>query len=135
MTLEMASRSLGLYLLILSCACLALNPVSAQEIAGDIRGIVHDPSGAVVPAATVNAVNSDRNETMRSVTTGPDGSYVAPRATALLVLRQGRSFLQKHTSGDRAANGAKGVMCGAYTKCHWVLLEWRGQPLSPVGRG
>jgi hypothetical protein len=52
--------------------------VVAQEITGDIRGIVKDPTGAVVRGATVNVNNTDRGETIRSLTTGSDGSYVAP---------------------------------------------------------
>jgi hypothetical protein len=55
-----------------------LKAVSAQEITGDIRGIVRDTSGGVVVGATVQVINTDRNETIRTFTTGPDGSYVAP---------------------------------------------------------
>jgi len=55
-----------------------LKAVSAQEITGDIRGIVRDPSGAVVVGATIQVVNTDRNEIIRTLTTGPDGAYVAP---------------------------------------------------------
>jgi hypothetical protein len=51
---------------------------AAQEITGDIRGIVHDPSGSVVVGATVQIINTDRNEAIRTLETGPDGSYIAP---------------------------------------------------------
>jgi Carboxypeptidase regulatory-like domain len=37
-----------------------------------------DPSGALVSGATVNVVNTERGETVRTITTGADGSYVAP---------------------------------------------------------
>lgn len=50
----------------------------AQEITGDIRGIVKDPSGAVVTGASVQVINTDRNETIRTVKTDSNGSYVAP---------------------------------------------------------
>jgi hypothetical protein len=60
--------------LILSCSALSL----AQEITGDIRGIVRDPSGAVVHGATVQVVNTDRNSAVRTLKTGADGAYVAP---------------------------------------------------------
>ena len=50
----------------------------AQEITGDIRGVVKDPSGAVVSAAKVSIINSERSATVRVLTTGSDGSYVAP---------------------------------------------------------
>src|SRR5438477_5240460 len=49
----------------------------AQEITGDIRGLVKDPSGAVVSGATVQIINTDRGRTERTITTGSDGSYVA----------------------------------------------------------
>ena len=51
--------------------------VMAQEVTGDIRGIVRDPSGAVVPNAKVEIVNTERGSTLRTITTGQDGSYVA----------------------------------------------------------
>lgn len=50
----------------------------AQEITGDIRGAVKDPQGALVAGAKVSVINTDRNATIRTLTTGPDGSYVAP---------------------------------------------------------
>jgi hypothetical protein len=50
----------------------------AQEITGDIRGIVKDPTGAVVSGASVQVINTDRNEVIRAVKTDGSGSYVAP---------------------------------------------------------
>src|SRR5512147_3241921 len=47
-----------------------------QQITGDIRGIVTDPSGAVVPGAKVEIKNTDQNAVLRRLTTGSDGSYV-----------------------------------------------------------
>jgi Carboxypeptidase regulatory-like domain len=52
--------------------------LSAQEITGDIRGVVKDPTGARVAGAKVSVTNTDRNVAIRTITTGPDGSYVAP---------------------------------------------------------
>jgi hypothetical protein len=49
----------------------------AQEITGDIRGVVKDSSGAVVTGATVQVINTDRNAVIRETKTGSDGSYVA----------------------------------------------------------
>jgi hypothetical protein len=54
--------------------CFAL----AQEITGDIRGIVKDASGAVVVGATVQVINTERNVAIRTVKTDSDGSYIAP---------------------------------------------------------
>ncbi len=50
---------------------------AAQVTSGDIRGIVRDPSGAVITGATVQIVNTDQGTTVRTVKTGADGSYVA----------------------------------------------------------
>ena len=50
----------------------------AQEITGQIRGIVTDPSGAVVPIATVTVTNTDRNQVLRTLQTSSAGEYVAP---------------------------------------------------------
>jgi Carboxypeptidase regulatory-like domain len=50
----------------------------AQEITGNIRGTVSDPSGAVIPNATVTVTNTDRNQVLRTITTNNSGEYVAP---------------------------------------------------------
>ena len=49
----------------------------AQEITGDIRGIVKDSSGAAISGAAVQVTNTDRNAVLREIKTGADGSYVA----------------------------------------------------------
>jgi hypothetical protein len=72
--LQFKITSTCLLAVLLCCA----GPAAAQEITGDIRGIVKDPSGAVVSGATVNVNNTDRNTTIRSMKTGSDGTYVAP---------------------------------------------------------
>lgn len=64
-------------LTVLFVVCLA-TVTSAQEITGDIRGIVRDSSGAVVSGARVDVVNTDRNAVIRSLTTDASGAYVAP---------------------------------------------------------
>jgi hypothetical protein len=46
----------------------------AQEITGDICGIVRDPSGAVVHGADVQVINTDRNSVVRSLKTRADGA-------------------------------------------------------------
>lgn len=44
---------------------------------GDIVGVVRDPSGAVLPAATITATHAETNLT-RSAITGPEGRFVLP---------------------------------------------------------
>ncbi|HYG99953.1 MAG TPA: TonB-dependent receptor [Terriglobales bacterium] len=50
----------------------------SQEITGSIVGVVKDPTGAVIPNATVTITNTDKNVVIRSVTTSTGGDYVAP---------------------------------------------------------
>jgi Carboxypeptidase regulatory-like domain len=71
----MTLRSLGYALAVVAFIA---GSAAAQEITGDIRGVVKDPSGAVVSGATVKVNNADRGATIRTLTTGADGSYVAP---------------------------------------------------------
>ncbi|HKQ74100.1 MAG TPA: carboxypeptidase regulatory-like domain-containing protein [Blastocatellia bacterium] len=59
-------------ILILSCAGLSL----AQTSAGSVRGAVTDPTGAVLPGATVNVKNLDTNSE-RKLATNDEGLYNA----------------------------------------------------------
>ncbi len=66
------------------CACLsaillltlAAHPVGAQVAAGQITGLVRDPSGKAVPGATVTVIDIATNR-QRVVTTTGDGLYTA----------------------------------------------------------
>jgi len=49
----------------------------AQDVTGSISGTVTDPSGAAVKGATVDLINTDRNETVRTLTTNGAGFYTA----------------------------------------------------------
>ena len=66
-------------------ACLSLvwgvSSVDAQSFRGAIRGVVTDPSGAVVVGATVEARNTANGYSRGAVTAG-DGGYVLPELTA-----------------------------------------------------
>lgn len=53
-------------------------PSFAQQLTGQIRGTVTDPSGAVVPNATVVVTNVERNQVVRTLKSGGSGEYVAP---------------------------------------------------------
>lgn len=60
-------------LLLLSVA----SPLFAQQVTGTIKGVVTDPSGAVIANATVN-ISSKSTGLTRSVTTNEAGEYSAP---------------------------------------------------------
>lgn len=54
----------------------------AQELAATLSGTVTDPSGAVIPGATVTVHNNDTNLDVRTVTTDASGNYVATNLQA-----------------------------------------------------
>ncbi|MBI3280764.1 MAG: TonB-dependent receptor [Acidobacteria bacterium] len=62
------------------CVILAMAaalPAAAQSFTGTILGTVRDASGAIVPNATVTAINSDNNQ-KREATTDASGVYSVP---------------------------------------------------------
>jgi hypothetical protein len=67
----MTARSLVFGLVMLSAGI----TVSAQQITGNIRGNVTDPSGAVVQGAMVSAKHVETGLT-RTATTDHDGNYL-----------------------------------------------------------
>ena len=65
-----------LFLTLLVVSLLAV-PMVAQKTSGTIRGVVTDPSGAVVANVPV-VVKSNSTGQERTVTTNTQGEYVAP---------------------------------------------------------
>src|SRR5664279_1665902 len=80
--------------LILLAACLATNLSAQTTGAGTISGTITDPSGAVIPAASV-AVRNTATEAERSLTTNDAGIFVAqflqPGAYTITVAKAGFS--------------------------------------------
>ena len=56
---------------------LALAPAHGQATSGSISGTITDSSGAAIKGATVQLINTDRNETIRTLTTNSAGFYTA----------------------------------------------------------
>lgn len=52
----------------------AVTPVRADDVYGKIRGIVTDPTGAVVPGAKLQAINVGTG-VAKDAKSGPDGSF------------------------------------------------------------
>ena len=57
-------------------ATVLVNPLAAQSIFGQISGTISDPSGAIVPNATVTLTNTGK-QLKRTVTTDGSGNYTA----------------------------------------------------------
>ena len=66
---------LGLFVCIMTCGVCA---AQVDASTGTIRGTVYDPSGAVIPSATVTAKNIATGVT-RTTVTGADGRYQLPQ--------------------------------------------------------
>jgi hypothetical protein len=60
---------------------LAVLPLFAQSDRGTITGTVSDPAGAVIPAASIQAVNADTGSTYDTVTT-QTGNYTLAQLPA-----------------------------------------------------
>src|ERR1017187_3042813 len=69
-------------ILLLASLTFGVSMLSAQAGAfvGEIRGVVSDPSGAVLARARVTALNTDNGAT-RETTTDSDGIYQFPSLT------------------------------------------------------
>ena len=72
-----------------------------QDISGSISGTVLDPSGGAVPNAKITVTNTDRNQVIRTLTTGVDGTYAAP------LLPIGTYTIKVEASGFRTATREK----------------------------
>jgi hypothetical protein len=79
-------------------AVLLHTPFSAAQslTTGAIAGTVTDPTGAVVPNATVTVTNTGTGQ-VRNTTSGPDGTYTVP------LLNPGQYDVKVNATGFRAA--------------------------------
>lgn len=74
-------RTVSQWLVLLLFLALAAQTICAQAPVGTLAGVVSDPSGAVVPRATVTITNID-NGLVRTVETNSEGVYSAPSLPA-----------------------------------------------------
>jgi hypothetical protein len=72
----MRPSKLLLFLLPLLCSCAAI----AQSTSASLTGLVDDPSKALIPGATITAINTQTGE-KQSTTTNKEGQYVLPGLT------------------------------------------------------
>jgi hypothetical protein len=73
--------AISLFLSSVLLMAFAVQTASAQDVFGRISGTVTDPSGAVVPKATVTITN-EATKVKRSIETDETGFYVAPNLIA-----------------------------------------------------
>jgi hypothetical protein len=81
--------------LLLTLACLPA--LWAQDVSGSIAGTVMDPSNAAIPNAKITVTNTDRDQVIRTLNSGPEGTYSAP------LLPVGTYSLKVEAAGFRAA--------------------------------
>ena len=74
MTVRVPRQLAALALFVIACA--TASPALAQAT-GAITGMVTDPSGGVLPGATIEVVSRDTGQ-IRTVVTGADGFYNVP---------------------------------------------------------
>jgi Carboxypeptidase regulatory-like domain/TonB-dependent Receptor Plug Domain len=81
-------------------ACLTCAPLLAQVTSGTIFGAVKDSTGAMIQDATVTIANP-ANGITRTVTTGGDGSFVAPNLLpgTYTVTVEAKGFKKLETTG------------------------------------
>ena len=63
-------------LLLVLCVCAVSQALCQTAGTGALTGTVKDPSGAVVPNATVTATSADTGQ-VRTTMTGADGTYTS----------------------------------------------------------
>src|SRR5215469_8254515 len=86
-TLELLAKLRGeakripIFALMLACAAMIASAAGAQSYRGSIRGTVFDPSGAVVPNATISAKDVATGLT-RDAASSADGTYVVSELPA-----------------------------------------------------
>ena len=82
MHLAASSRNhIKIRLCLIALVLLLIGPKAYSQATSTILGVVRDPSGALVPGATVTIENVDTAQT-RTTTTGNDGAYRVPALQA-----------------------------------------------------
>ena len=91
----------GILAVLVIAAVMAPSMMAQSLVTGDITGTVTDPSGAVVSGATVS-LKSDANGSMRTATTGSNGTYrfslLSPGSYTVSVSASGFSKAETQTS-------------------------------------
>ena len=118
-------------LLALWLCLLAAPPAFPQTISASLEGTVQDPSGALIPGAKVQVVNTATNLTTK-LETGADGRFVAPSLPPggpYVVIVEASGFKKVERSGivlevNQTASMAITMEVGAVSQ----TVEVSGQP-------
>jgi hypothetical protein len=105
-----ASRILALLLLTFFSLTLLLSPASAQ-VTASVKGIISDPTGAPIPAATVTARNLETGA-VRTTTSGESGSFfILALPVGQYELTAGKSgFQDVHRTGINLVVGEEATL-------------------------
>jgi carboxypeptidase family protein len=111
---EPMKSSSGCFILGFCITTLFPAPMSAQTTSGTIRGVVSDPSGAVVPYVAV-VIRNDGIGSTRTVNTNQYGEYVAP------VLPSGKYTLRVKATSPEAMKkpGSLRASVRSTASCHF----------------
>ncbi len=71
-----------LCIIVVSGMTLFAGILHAQNLTGEIDGVVHDPTGAAVPGAVVKVTNSDQKIVVRTVKSDAQGQFTVPLLAA-----------------------------------------------------
>ncbi len=86
-------RSTAILMVFCWCSAVMVVPAGAQNLTGEIDGVVKDPTGALIPKASITVKNIDQNLTVRTVTSNDQGEFTAP------LLGTGSYSLTVHATG------------------------------------
>ncbi|MBZ5547888.1 MAG: TonB-dependent receptor [Acidobacteriia bacterium] len=126
----LARRSLMIALVAAAIACITCAPLLAQVTSGTIFGSVKDPTGAMIKDASVTIANP-ANGITRTVTTGSDGTFVAPGLYpgTYTITVESKGFKKSETTGvvlsaaDKLNAGEIVLAMGAATESVTVTAD------------
>ena len=111
--------------------CTIAVPAAAQLVTGSVAGTVNDPTGAVIPGATVTLISETRGTRLPEVITSTNGDFVVPNVTAdrytVRVTMNGFKTLERTgisvSAGDRQGLGTFAIELGGVSETVSVKSE------------
>jgi hypothetical protein len=117
------------FLILFTAALLAIGAAAQSLVSGDITGVVSDPSGAVIPNATVTLKSNGTGQT-NNATTNPSGVY------RFSLLTPGQYTVTVNASGFQNAERTVTVTVGQATSLNLQLaVGSSSQTVEVTGEG